>query len=123
MRRASSILAIVALLATPLALLARSGISQQSQCSRMCCMIQRGVHSANAKPRRCICGVPAQKLQCAMKPLPRTPDYGLNAPVVPTAPASLVTLAVPKAGRLMLVALVEFPASGFSSVPFEPPRS
>jgi len=123
MRRASSILAIIALLATPLALLARSGPEQQSQCSRMCCLVQRGVHSAKAKPRRCICGVPPQKLQCAMKPLPRTPDYGLNAPIAPTAAGSLAVLAAPKSTRLAVVRLAQSSTTGFSSAPFEPPRS
>jgi hypothetical protein len=123
MRRAQSILVIVALLATPLALLARSDSGEQNQCSRMCCMIVRGVHSAKAKARRCICGVPAQKLNCAMKPMLHTPDYGLNAPIAPTAPSALVSLAVPRATRRAFVQQPQPTFSGFSSVPFLPPRS
>jgi hypothetical protein len=120
MRRAQSILVIVALLATPLALLARTDSGEQTQCGHMCCVVRRG-HSA--KPRRCICGVPAQKLQCAMKSMPHTPDYGLNAPVAPTEPSSLVSLAVPQTKRGALVSIAQMTPSGFSRVPFLPPRS
>jgi hypothetical protein len=120
MRRAQSILVIVALMATPLALLARADSGEQTQCSRVCCVVRRG-HST--KPRHCICGVPAQNLQCAMKPMPHTPDYGLNAPILPTEPSPLVLLAAPETKRGALVSIAEMIPSGFSSVPFEPPRS
>jgi hypothetical protein len=122
MRRVQSILVVVALLATPLALLGRADSGEQSQCSRMCCLI-RGAHSGKAKPRRCICGVQAQKLQCAMKPIPRTPDYGFNAPIAPTAPSPLVSLAAPPTKRAALVSIAQMIPSGFSPVPFQPPRS
>jgi hypothetical protein len=119
MRRAQSILVIVALMATPFALLARTASGEQAQCSRVCCVVRRG-HSA--KPRRCICGVPAQNLQCAMKSIPHTPDYGLNAPIAPTEPSPLVSLAAPETRRGAFVSIAKMIPSGFSSVPFEPPR-
>jgi hypothetical protein len=120
MRRAQSILVIIALLATPLALVARTDSPEESQCSRMCCLVRRG-HSA--KPHRCICGVPAQRLQCAMKPMPHTPDYGLNAPMAPTEPSSLVSLAALQTERGFVVSPAQPLPSGFSPVPFQPPRS
>jgi hypothetical protein len=58
-----------------------------------------------------------------MKPMPHTPDYGLYAPIAPTAPSSLVSIAAPERSRDSFAVLAQLFPAGFSPVPFQPPRS
>jgi hypothetical protein len=113
MRRAQAILVVVALLAAPLALLARGMACESSSCTMMCCLPQ-GSHSHQGQPMAC---------NCPMKSGKRLPDFGLLAPIAPTAPAAHVTLAAPEITRGFFSVFAQSASSGFLSAPFEPPRT
>lgn len=115
MRRAQAILVVVALLAIPLAMLARSGPCEQTQC--MCCLMH-GSKAQHGKAMQCShcsgqkkCGIGSQ-----------LPDYGLIAPMAPTTPAPQTALAALAVSRRVLVNYAPGLPTGFSSEPFEPPR-
>ncbi|HTW22249.1 MAG TPA: hypothetical protein VMD78_01525, partial [Candidatus Baltobacteraceae bacterium] len=75
MRRAHAILVILALLATPMALLARSDCDQ-SACDCMCDLVNRSL-AANARKAPRLCGQAAGSMhQCAMNTKHHSPDYG-----------------------------------------------
>jgi hypothetical protein len=120
MRRVQSAIVIVALLAIPLALLARTGPCAQSQCSRMCDLILRSVR---AQHMRCTCGMTTDGSQCAKNSSQKLPDYGLNAPMPPTMPSARVAIALPGFARRAVAQIAEFSAPEFSSEFFEPPRA
>jgi hypothetical protein len=120
MRRAQSILAIVALLATPLALLARA-VDASSQCSSMCCL-SHGRHAAQQKnAMQCQHGELGQVFECTMTSGRHT-DYGLIAPIVPTVPSALAFISSPNIYRVIFPQAREVSTAGFLSAPFEPPR-
>jgi hypothetical protein len=129
MRRAEAILAIVALLATPLALLARGRAGATAICDRVCCL-PRGSHSAQARnpadqPEGMSChhGAAGHMVDCVMKSGDHRADYGLNAPIAPTTPSAIVSLTIPRDLRLAISqrSIVSF--DGYRSAPFEPPRT
>jgi len=115
MRRAKAILVIVALLAVPLALLARSGPCEQSRC--MCCL----VHGAKAQHNKGMSCSHCSGKKCGIGAA--MPDYGLNAPMAPTAPAALAELPAPDARRRVVLSFAQSDVAGFTSIPFEPPRA
>ncbi len=124
MRRAQAILVILALLATPLALLARSTPGMAAQCSRMCLLLARSLHAGkHSRKVPCFCGASAQDRQCAMSPSPRTPDYGLNAPMPPTRASALAELARPEFAQGRAVFHTPDSMAGFPRRPFEPPQA
>jgi hypothetical protein len=120
MRRVQSAITIVALLAIPLALLARTGPCAQSQCSRMCDLILRSVR---AQHMHCTCGMTADGSQCPMHSPQKLPDYGLNSPMAPTMPSPRLALAPPNSARRSIARTAEFSASEFAFEFFEPPRA
>lgn len=116
MRRAEAIVVIVALLAVPLALLARGFSCDQKQC--MCCAMH-GAKTQHGKGMSCShCA--GQK--CAMDSAHSRMDYGFIAPMAPTAPAARVVLAAPEITRQAFVLYVPAVPAGFVGVPFQPPR-
>ena len=119
MRRVQSAMVIVALLAIPLALLARTGPCAQSQCSRMCAII---LHSVRAQHMRCTCGMTADGSPCQKNSSQKLPDYGLNAPMAPTMPSARVALAPPNSARRAVALIGNCSAIEFASDIFEPPR-
>jgi hypothetical protein len=120
MRRVQSAIVIVALLAIPLALVARTGPCAQSQCSRMCDLILRSVQ---AQHMRCTCGMTAGGSQCPTNSSQKLPDYGLNAPMAPTMPSARITIAAPDSER-RIVAFDSDPAiRGFRFELLQPPRA
>lgn len=132
MRRTQAILVIFALLATPLALLARATGMDSTACNGMCCL-PHGPHHAMASttPQRsahdgmsCEHGALAHLVECTMKPGHPRIDYGLVSPLAPTRPSALASI---EALHLPSVARVqsrnETPAAGFAANPFQPPRS
>jgi hypothetical protein len=123
MRRIESAIVIVALLAIPIALPARTGPCAQSQCSRMCDLILRGVQAVESQHHRCICGMTGDGQQCATHSSQKLPDYGLNAPIAPTMPSARVTIAAPHSARGIIVRHARFAVSEFVSEFFEPPRA
>jgi hypothetical protein len=120
MRRAQAILVIVALLATPLALLARGVSSEASECSSMCCF-PHSHHAAHHKAMECQHGGMAQVFECSMTSSHHM-AYGLIAPIAPTVPSAIAFLAIPDNGREILARFGELSAAGLVSVLFQPPR-
>jgi hypothetical protein len=120
MRRAQAILVIVAMLATPLALLARGVSSEASECSSMCCL-SHGHHAAQHKAMECDHGATGHVFECSMTSSRHT-AYGLIAPIVPTVPSAVAFLAIPDNGREILAQFGELSAAGLVSVLFQPPR-
>jgi len=122
MRRMKAMLVIVALLATPLALLARAIACESCACVTMCCA-SHSAHRQRGKGALCSSSSNEQGAQCGMKSGKQLPDFGLLAPIAPTAPLPLARLAAPKVSRNAVSPLVEFARSGFLAAPFEPPRA
>jgi hypothetical protein len=120
MRRAQAILVIVAMLATPLALLARGVSSEASECTSMCCL-PHGHHAAQHKDMGCGHGTTGHILECTMNSANHT-AYGLIAPIVPTVPSAVAFLAIPDISREILAQFGELSAAGLVSVLFQPPR-
>jgi hypothetical protein len=132
MRRTQAILVILALLATPLALLARATGMDSMACNGMCCL-PHGPHHAMASdtPQHathegisCEHGALAHIMECAMKPGHQRVDYGLISPLAPTRASALASI---EALNLPRVAGFESrtvtPSAGFAADPFQPPRS
>jgi len=123
MRRAQAILLIVALLATPLALLARSGAGSMSGCAGMCCATH-GSHAARVLHEKMLChhGEHGHAFECTMTSGHLSVDYGLIVPVAPTAPSAIASVGIPNASRDVTEQLLEVASSGFLSTLFQPPR-
>jgi hypothetical protein len=111
MRRIQTSVIIIALLATPLALLAR-GMACETSPVRMCCMVH-GSHASRGQAMACHCGMKQNQM----------PDFGLLAPIAPTKTESLARPANPELSRRDFAGYAQAAASGFSSAPFEPPRA
>jgi hypothetical protein len=140
MLRAQAVLVIVALLATPLALLARANDSGMADCNGMCCLphghhVQQPAPMHHATPM-----TPAQdpschhegapptstlncSLDCAMHSSPHGANYGLLNPIAPTKPSSLFSLRLPWQTQSASSGATAFPRSGFLASPFQPPRA
>jgi hypothetical protein len=133
MRRVQAILVILALLATPLALLARANDSGMADCNGMCCL-PHGVHHhppariPSQQPQQeemaCHHGALGHMMECSMRSGQQRMDYGLLAPLPPAQTSAVTSLHRPKASR---VAHSQFPSvnlsAGFLAGPFQPPRS
>ena len=133
MRRVQAILVIVALLATPLALLARADDSGMAACNGMCCLPHGGHHASPARrsapasheeDMACHHGALGHMMECSMRSGQPRMDYGLLAPFPPAQTSVVTSLARPKVSRL---ANSHFPdgnlSAGFLADTFEPPRS
>ena len=132
MRRTQAILVILALLATPLALLARATGMDSMACNGMCCLPHGQHHSiaANTSQRSphdgmsCEHGALGHIMECAMKPGHQRMEYGLVSPLAPTRPsalASIESLNLPRVARFQ--SPTGTPSAGFAANPFQPPRS
>src|SRR5580658_6725913 len=123
MRRAKAILVIVALLATPLALVARSA-NRMAGCAGMCCPLH-GSHASRVLHEKMTCQHTDVQhiIECTMTSGHHGTDNGFIAPVAPTAPSATTAVGKPDVRRNTLYGLHERSYSGFSSAPFEPPRS
>ncbi len=133
MRRVQAILVILALLATPLALLARADDSTMADCNGMCCLphgshhhspIQHPATEPDQSGMACHHGAPNHLMDCTMKSGQHQMDYGLLAPLPPARPSALASVDVPK---LIRIPASEFPgqdlSAGFLEGPFQPPRN
>jgi hypothetical protein len=131
MRRAQSILVIIAMLAMPLALLARSGDPGMADCNGMCCLPHGLHHSQTAIPSQqsreegmdCHHGASQHAIECTMKSSHQGMEYGLLAPFPPTrasALKSIEALNLSRTGSFRIPA--ENLSSGFLTDPFQPPR-
>jgi len=123
MRRAQAILAIIALLSTPLALLARSAGGTMSGCAGMCCPIH-GAHAARVLHEKMPChhGEPGHFFECTMTPGHHGIDYGLISTVAPTSPSAITSVSAPDVHRAVASRQGEAATSGFLSTPLQPPR-
>jgi hypothetical protein len=124
MRRVHAIFVIVALLATPLALLARADCGE-TMCDCMCSLVQKSLSSQEQHPHaKTLCGqATGQKQTCTMNAKHHPPDYGLNTLMAPTAPLSFAVLPPLDAARQIVVQRPQSTSTGFLSAPFQPPRS
>ena len=133
MRRVHAILVIVALLATPLALLARAVEPGMPDCNGMCCLPHGSHHhtpARNTSPQppkddmACHHGAAGHMMECSMKSGQQRMDYGLVAPFPPGRTSSIALIDRPKVSRF---AGLRFPtdnlSAGFIAGPFQPPRS
>jgi len=122
MRRAHAILVILALLATPMALLARSDCDR-SACDCMCTLVNKTL-LAHGHHAPLLCGQAAGSMhQCAMNTKHHPPDYGLNTLMAPTAPLPVASLAASITTAQVFAPQMLSTPSGFLAAPFEPPRS
>jgi hypothetical protein len=133
MRRVQAILVIVALLATPLALLARAVEPGMPDCNGMCCLPHGAHHHAptrNSSPESqkddmaCHHGAAGHMMECSIKSGQQRMDFGLSAPFPPAQTSALVFIDRPIVSRFTNS---QSPAgnlsSGFHAGPFQPPRS
>jgi hypothetical protein len=115
MRRAQAILVVLALVALPASLLARSGSCAPIQCA--CCLIhisaaQHGKHTSHS---HC-----TGQTECGMT---SGADYALIAPIAPAIPGALAVVAAPSSERQPVRSDSPLPTQGFVSALFEPPRA
>ncbi|MGC1661383.1 MAG: hypothetical protein WA737_15340 [Candidatus Acidiferrales bacterium] len=134
MRSTQAILLVLALLAAPVALLARASFAGgMSACNGMCCAARghRG-HAINAsvptdatEANMChhSAASQAEPCECAMRGNPASPEIAFFVPMAPTAPIPAAELVAPALLRQFVLPERTAPRHGFSSVPFEPPRS
>jgi hypothetical protein len=133
MRRVQAILVIVALLATPLALLARANDSGMADCNGMCCLPHGGHHHSPARnsapasreaEMACHHGALGHMMECSMKSGRPPVDYGLLAPFPPAQTSGVASINPPK---VSLIGRSQFPngnlSAGFLAGPFQPPRN
>jgi hypothetical protein len=120
MRRVQSAIVIIALLAIPVALPARTGPCAQSKCSRMCDLILRSVR---AEHMRCTCGMMTNGSGCRNSSSKKQPDYGLNAPMAPTIPSPRVLIGTPASARRGPAFDSALTISGFRPEMIQPPRA
>lgn len=111
MRRVQIAVVMLALLATPLALLSRAMACESTNCTMMCCL-PHGSHSSSSMP--CHCSGNSQK---------QLPNFGLIAPMAPTAPEEFAALDEPDGFGEAIRVSSQAPAHGFAVDPFNPPRS
>jgi hypothetical protein len=133
MRRMQAIFVIVALLSTPLALLARTSGTDAMACNDGMCCLPHGPHhsAAHHTPRgsahdsmSCEHGAASHIIECTMKAGQHRMDYGLLSPIAPTKPSALASITPLNLPR---VAGFQSPgqglAAGFLANPFQPPRT
>jgi hypothetical protein len=123
MRCAQAILVIVALIATPLALLARSAGGSMSGCAGMCCPTH-GAHAVRVLHEKMLChqGQAGHFFECTMTPGHHGLDYGLISTIAPTTPSAITSLSVPDVHRTAASEYREMATFGFLSTPLQPPR-
>ena len=133
MRRVQAILVIVALLATPLALLARADEPSMADCNGMCCLPHGGHYhlpardtapASHEEEMSCRHGALGHMMECSMRSGQPHMAYGLIAPFPPARTSVPAFIDQPRVSRL---ARSHFPAfnlsAGFLTGPFQPPRS
>lgn len=120
MRRIQTVSLIIALLAVPLALVARSYACAPQRCTMMCCLLHK--HAGSHMKMDCsgASGASACTMQCNSQ---KNIDYGLAAPLAPTQLAEGLAIPSPKVARLSLFFSGEIVSAGFTFEPFRPPRA
>jgi len=113
MRRLQILVVMVALLATPLALLARAMACESATCTMMCCL-PHGSHSHSGQTMPCHCSTKSGK---------QIPDFGLIAPIAPTMTEDFAAVDLPGSARQALRFFSVSIAQGFAAPPFSPPKA
>lgn len=131
MQRVQAILVMVALLATPLALLART-TSPSADCDMMCCPanhsrstpmpMQNSMHHEANLANHCLYHAADMDMTCCMESGRSALPYGLLAMMAPTNPSAHARLAPPAVSLRSFVTLDPFAPQGSSADLFEPPR-
>jgi len=128
-RRAQALLVVLALLATPLALFART--ANPDACDGMCCL-PHGSHpssmhhaqaTAPAKDADCHHAALSCAIECSMKSSHHQFHFGLLAPIAPTKPSAFVSLAVNQTSKAIPFPSNQTHITAFATTPFQPPRS
>jgi hypothetical protein len=134
MRRAQILVVVLALVCAPLSLLVQPASADMSACGGMCCLPHHGSHHPMnhrpAPPKQdhqassCEHGAVPQLPNCAFQCGDIQTQHVYVAPVAPTKPSNLVSIA-----RLNLPKTFELQpetrntVSGFLAEPFQPPRA
>ena len=121
MQRVHAIVLVLALLATPLSLLARATSGMGSDCNNLCCLAHGShaghSHAAPAKPAKtgmaCHHGSEGHAIECTMKATHQGSDLGFLAPIAPTAPSAFITMGLPLPARASQTQPIELHSSGF----------
>lgn len=117
MRRIQAASLIVALLAAPLALVARGYACAPQECTMACC---RGRHGMKMD---CSHSAPGMAMCMMCHNSQATPDYGLAAPIAPFQLAAAAKLPRPEVRRTASVKDAAADSAGYSLPPFQPPRA
>lgn len=120
MRRIQAATLIVALLAVPLALVARAYAGASEECTMACC---RGRHATAMKMNMCkhaSKGAAPCTMGCDSQP---APDYGLASPLGPFQLAAVAQLPTRGMARDNFVTARVFDSAGYFPPPFNPPRA
>ncbi|HKV29361.1 MAG TPA: hypothetical protein VJN90_13915 [Candidatus Acidoferrales bacterium] len=120
MRRIQAASLIVALLAAPFALMARGYTCAPRQCTMMCCLWHK---NAGHNVKMNCHGMTSASL-CVMRcNSQQSIDYGLASPFAPTQLQAAISLPAPAVIQASFSAVQPRVVTGFSRIPFEPPRS
>jgi hypothetical protein len=133
MRRTQVIIVIVALLSTPLALLARASGTDAMACNDGMCCLPHGPHHSTPHhaPQRpahqgmsCEHGTASHIIECTMNSGHQRMDYGLLSPLAPTKPSALAAIGALNLPHLAgLQSREQSLPAGFLTNPFQPPRT
>lgn len=118
MPRISALLVVIALLAAPVALLARGIFCDPTECN--CATICPMMQDSHSQP---MCGMAKHAPMCGTHQGRHALDYGFIAPFAPTAPLPQAQLAAPLASLEFLEPFAQFSIDGVPAAPFNPPRS
>lgn len=132
MRRMQAILVIVALLSTPLALLARAMGTESMACNDGMCCLPHEPHRSTAhhahqgtvhEGMSCEHGTASHIIECTMNAGHHL-DYGLLSPIAPTKPSALAGVAASHPPNMAAVrSAAQDISAGFVANPFQPPRT
>jgi len=122
MRRAQAVLVLIALLATPLALLARSEACAEA-CTNSCCI---ALHHSAKSPAASHChgANQAQSARCCDEPTSNhAPDYGFTVIMPLSIIPRVAGIEAPAISRTVVASRFLIIPSLFRATPFEPPRA
>ncbi len=128
-RRAQALLVVLALLATPLALFART--TTPDTCDGMCCLphgshtspMRHAPHAAPTKDAECHHAALTCAIECSMKSGHHQFNWGLLAPIAPTKPSALASIVLAPHSNSVVMPSRQTDLAAFASTPFQPPRS
>jgi hypothetical protein len=131
--RVQAIIVIVALLSTPLALLARITGTNSMDCNDGMCCLPRGSHHSAARhaPKEpvheamsCEHSAASHIIECTMNSGHHRADYGFVSPIAPTKPSALASIAMLNLPRMAgFQSAAQNLSAGFIANPFQPPRT